>query len=94
MQNLSHVIQTIRLSEKATLLSEQNNSYVFEVHPKATKQEIAQAVSLAFDKKVVSVNTANYAGKARRKRTPQAGFTAQWKKAIVKLAPGEKIELA
>lgn len=94
MQNLSHIIKTIRLSEKATLLSETNNSYVFEVHPKATKQEIAQAVRLAFDKKVVSVNTANYAGKARRKRTPQAGFTAQWKKAVVKLADGEKIELA
>ena len=80
MQNLSHVIKTIRLSEKATLLAEQNNSYVFEVHPKSTKQEIAQAVKAAF-------------GKARRKRTPQAGFTADWKKAIVKLAAGEKIDL-
>ena len=77
MQNLSHVIKTIRLSEKATLLSEKNNSYVFEVHPKSTKQEIAQAVHAAFGKKVVAVNTANYAGKARRKRTPQAGFTAE-----------------
>jgi large subunit ribosomal protein L23 len=94
MQNLSHVIKTIRLSEKASLLSEQNNSYVFEVHPDSTKQEIAQAVTAGFGKKVVSVNTANYAGKARRKRTPQAGFTADWKKAVVKLAPGEKIDLA
>jgi large subunit ribosomal protein L23 len=94
MQNLSHVIKTIRLSEKATLLSETNNSYVFEVHPKSTKQEIAQAVRAAFGKKVVSVNTANYAGKARRQRTPQAGRTADWKKAVVKLAPGEKIDLA
>jgi large subunit ribosomal protein L23 len=94
MQTLAHVIQTIRLSEKATLLSESNNSYVFKVHPKATKQEIAQAVSAMFDRKVVGVNTANCAGKARRQRTPNAGVTADWKKAIVKLAPGEKIDLA
>jgi large subunit ribosomal protein L23 len=94
MQNLSQVIKTMRLSEKATLLSETNNSYVFEVHVDATKQEIAQAVTAAFGKKVSTVNTLNYFGKARRKRTPQAGFTADWKKAIVKLAPGEKIDLA
>ncbi len=94
MQNLSHVIKTIRLSEKATLLTEKHNAYVFEVHPKSTKLEIAQAVRAAFGKKVVSVNTANYAGKAKRKRTPQAGRTAAWKKAIVTLAPGEKIDLA
>ncbi len=94
MAHLSHVIKTIRLSEKATRLSETNNSYVFEVHPKANKLEIAQAVQIAFGKKVVSVNTSNYAGKARRQRTPQAGVTASWKKAIVKLAPGEKIDLA
>jgi large subunit ribosomal protein L23 len=94
MQTLSRVIKTIRLSEKATLLAETNNCYVFEVHSKATKKEIAQAVSAVFDRKVVGVNTANYAGKARRQRTPHAGTTADWKKAIVKLAPGEKIDLA
>ena len=94
MQNLAHVIRTIRLSEKATFLAETNNSYVFEVHPKATKPEIAQAVSAVFGKKVDAVNTCSYFGKARRKRTPQAGYTADWKKAIVKLAPGEKIDLA
>ncbi|MGI8601894.1 MAG: 50S ribosomal protein L23 [Verrucomicrobiales bacterium] len=93
MENLSHVIKTIRLSEKATLLGERNNSYVFEVDPKATKPEIAQAVRAAFGKKVVSVNTANFAGKARRQRTVQFGRTSRWKKAIVKLAPGEKIDL-
>jgi large subunit ribosomal protein L23 len=94
MQSLSHVIKTIRLSEKATFLAETNNSYVFEVHPKATKQEIALAVAASFGRKVVEVNTANYAGKARRRRTPHAGTTPHWKKAIVKLAPGEKIDLA
>jgi large subunit ribosomal protein L23 len=94
MENLAHVIKTVRLSEKATLLTEKTNSYVFEVDPRATKQEIAQAVKAAFGKKVVAVNTANYAGKARRQRTTQFGRTSHWKKAIVRLAPGEKIELA
>ncbi len=94
MQNLSHVIKSVRLSEKATFLAETNNSYVFEVAPKAGKQEIQQAVQKMFGKKVIAVNTANYAGKARRKRTAAAGVTASWKKAIVKLAPGETIELA
>lgn len=94
MENLSHVVKSIRLSEKSTLLAEKNNSYVFEVHPKANKHEIAQAVALAFGKKVVAVNTCNYAGKLRRKRTHQRGYTSSWKKAIVKLAPGEKIDLA
>lgn len=93
MQNLSHVIKTIQLSEKATLLGEQHNCYVFKVDPRATKQEIAQAVKVAFGTQVVSVNTANYAGKSRRQRTVQYGRTSAWKKAIVKLAPGEKIDL-
>jgi len=39
------------------------------------------------------VRTSNYAGKARRKRTAAAGFTASWKKAVVRLAPGETIDL-
>ncbi len=94
MENLSHVIKRVRLSEKATLLGEQRNSYVFEVDPKANKHEIAAAVKAAFGKKVVAVNTANYAGKARRQRTASFGRTSAWKKAVVQLAPGEKIDLA
>jgi large subunit ribosomal protein L23 len=91
---LSNVIKTMRLSEKGAMLAEKNNSYVFEVDPQATKLEIAQAVKAAFGKKVVSVNTSNYAGKARRKRTTQAGTKADWKKAIVQLADGESIDMA
>jgi len=40
------------------------------------------------------VNTSNHSGKARRQRTAAAGRTAAWKKAVVTLAAGEKIELA
>ena len=86
MKDIFRVINTIRLSEKATLLGEQNNEFVFEVNPKANKLEIKQAVQQIFGKKVVD-------GKARRKRRADAGISPKWKKAVVRLAPGEKFEL-
>jgi len=93
MKDPYQIIRNIRLSEKAALAGENNNEYVFEVAPKANKLEIAFAVKTIFGKKVAQVRTANYDGKARRKRTAQAGVTASWKKAVVRLAPGEKIDL-
>lgn len=94
MNEPQDLIDTIVLTEKATLLSEKLNQYVFRVAPRANKIQIKQAVEKLFGKKVVAVNTANYAGKARRQRRPDAGRTAHWKKAIVTLKEGEKIEFA
>ena len=88
------LIETICLTEKATRLGETENKYVFRVRPHATKPQIKKAIETLFKKKVVSVNTMNCQGKARRKRTAAAGFTSDWKKAVVQLAAGEKIELA
>jgi large subunit ribosomal protein L23 len=93
MKDVYQIIRNIRLSEKAALAGELNNEYVFEVAPKANKLEIAHAVKTIFGKKVDHVRTMNYDGKARRKRTAQAGITSSWKKAVVRLAPGEKIDL-
>lgn len=93
MKDVYQIIRNIRLSEKAALATELNNEYVFEVDTKANKLEIAQAVKTIFGKKVDHVRTMQYAGKARRKRTAQAGITSSWKKAVVRLAPGEKIDL-
>ena len=90
----TQIIRTIRLTEKATLLGEAQSKYVFEVSPHANKIEIRKAIEELFGKKVVAVNTSNHDGKARRKRTAAAGRTAQWKKAVVTLAPGERIEIA
>ena len=87
-------IETVCLTEKATLLSETQNQYVFRVQPKATKTEIKKAIEEIFKKKVISVNTCRYQGKKRRERTPSAGRTSHWKKAIVTLQAGDKIELA
>lgn len=92
MQDIFQVIKTIQLSEKATLLGEMNNEYVFKVDPRANKLEIREAVEKLFGKKVVAVRTANYQGKKKRERRQDFGRTAHWKKAIVKLAEGETIE--
>jgi large subunit ribosomal protein L23 len=93
MKDPYQTIRNIRLTEKAALATEQNNEYVFEVDPKANKQEIALAVRSIFGRKVAHVRTLHCRGKARRRRTAAAGYTADWKKAVVRLAPGEKIDL-
>ena len=87
------IVQTASLTEKSTLLSEKLNKYVFRVSPRANKIQIKQAIERLFQKKVVDVNTCNYAGKKKRERTANFGRRAHWKKAIVTLAEGEKIEL-
>jgi large subunit ribosomal protein L23 len=88
------IIQTVVFTEKATLLAETLNKYVFRVNPRANKIQIKLAVERLFKKKVVRVSTCNYAGKKKRQRTAAAGRAADWKKAIVTLKQGDKIDLA
>ena len=78
-------------SEKATELREQGK-YVFKVHPSATKLEIKEAVRRLFNVKVAGCTTMNVFGKMKRVRY-RSGRTSSWKKAIVKLAPGEVIKV-
>jgi large subunit ribosomal protein L23 len=87
------LIQNIRLTEKATLLGEKYNQYVFRVDPRANKVQIKQAIEELFGKRVVRVNTSQYAGKKKRERRADFGRRPHWKKAIVTLAEGEKIDL-
>ena len=91
MHEPSDLIQTVVLTEKATLLSEKLNQYVFRVSPRANKIQIKHAVEVLMKKKVLRVNTCNYAGKKKRERRADFGRRAHWKKAIVTLAEGEKI---
>ena len=79
------------LSEKATLLREQNK-YTFKVAPSASKTQIKDAVHKLFDVKVVDCTTVNVRGKTKRVRG-RPGKTASYKKAVVKLAPGETIKV-
>lgn len=69
------------------------NQYTVVADPRANKTEIKQAVQELFKVKVTKVNTLNVRGKARRKRTAQAGRASNWKKAIVTLKDGDKIVL-
>jgi len=93
--NLStQIIRNLRLTEKSSVQGSALQKYVFEVAPHANKIEIRRAVEELFGKKVVSVNTSNYSGKARRQRTVSAGRTAAWKKAVVTLGAGETLEFA
>ena len=88
------IIETVCLTEKATLLSEKENKYVFRVRPHANKTQIKKAIEVFFKKTVLAVNTCNYAGKKKRERTAAFGHQADWKKAIVTLKKGDKIEFA
>ncbi len=94
MNDSFDIIDSIRLTEKGTLLSEKLNQYVFRVKPHANKVQIKQAIEQLFGKKVIAVNTCNYAGKEKRERTAQYGRKAHWKKAIVTLKEGDRIDLA
>jgi large subunit ribosomal protein L23 len=87
------IIQTASLTEKSSLLGEKHNKYVFRVSPRANKIQIKQAIEKLFGKKVVNVNTCNYAGKKKRERRADYGRKNHWKKAIVTLKEGDKIDL-
>ncbi len=87
------IIKTVHLTEKASILSEKDNQYVFKVKLTANKVQIRQAIEKLFKKKVVRVNTCRVGGKAKKGRTQHPGRTSNWKKAIVTLAAGDKIEL-
>ena len=93
MNDIYDVIKKPRVSEKAAVQHETTGELVLEVAVKATKIEIKQAVEKAFGKKVASIRTANYDGKVRRKRTKDAGTAPAWKKAFVRLAAGESLDL-
>jgi large subunit ribosomal protein L23 len=70
--------------------------YSFEVHSRASKTEIKFALRDIFKVDVIKINTVNVMGKKKnfaRKGVRSAGKQSDWKKAIVTLAPGQKIEL-
>jgi large subunit ribosomal protein L23 len=79
------------VSEKSYSLLDQN-AYTFQVHPDANKTEIRQAVEAIWSVRVVGVNTMNRKGKRKRFRFTQ-GRRPDTKRAIVKLAEGDKIEI-
>ncbi len=91
--NSFDVIKTVRLTEKGTTQAEKFNQYTVVADRRANKLQIRTAVEELFKVKVLAVNTRNVTGKLRRKRTHQQGRTNDWKKAIVTLKDGDKIQL-
>ena len=92
MKSLERVlVRPLILTEKGNRMRESMGKYLFEVSPEATKVEIRQAVEQLFDVKVRSVRTMIVRGKAARLGRKRVQRPA-WKKAIVTLAEGSKIE--
>ena len=86
------VIMEPLITEKISKASEAASQYGFRVHPQSNKKEVKSAVEKIFNVHVESVNTMNVSGKWRRVRHVP-GQTTAWKKAIVTLKKGEKIDL-
>ncbi len=88
--HLYEIVRRPLITEKATLIKEQNR-YAFEVAKAADKRQIKEAVEAAFKVNVVKVNVMRVPGKMRRVGKRQA-MTPSWKKAVVTLEAGQKIE--
>ncbi|MGB3976073.1 MAG: 50S ribosomal protein L23 [bacterium] len=84
------VLKTPIMTEKTTAQKAESNSVTFKVHPNATKKDIQDAIATIFKVRVLEVRTINMRGKPKRMGR-FSGRKSHWKKAIVKLAQGEKI---
>jgi len=89
--DIYQVIKEPHIAEKGSLQKELHNQITFKVDRRANKVEIKRAVETLFKTKVLHVRTMNLKGKKRRVGR-NIGKKPDWKKAIVKLAPGENIE--
>ena len=92
MKDLHTVIKSAVITEKSTDVTDKQNAYTFKVATDANRIEIKSAIEEIFDVKVKKVNTLRQSGK--RKRIGRSlGMTKGYKKAIVTLQPGHKIDV-
>jgi large subunit ribosomal protein L23 len=89
--HLYKVLERPLITEKNSALQAQGK-YVFKVAQEANKEQIRQAVEKAFKVTVTGVNVMTVSGKRRRMRGREV-ISPSWKKALVTLKPGDKIEL-
>ena len=92
MREARQVVVRPLMTEKSMRLKEEHNTVTFQVVLDANKVEIRQAVEAIFNVKVSAVRTSTMEGKLKRMGRHQ-GRRPSWKKAVVTLAPGHKIEL-
>jgi large subunit ribosomal protein L23 len=90
--DMYYIIKRALLTEKSSTAKDESNKYVFEVDTKANKIEITNAVERLFKVKVIDVHVMNVRGK--KKRVGKIiGQKKDWKKAVITLAPGNRIEV-
>jgi large subunit ribosomal protein L23 len=89
----ANVLKLVRLTEKSNKLSSELGQYTFEVAITSNKHQIAEAVEKAFKVSVTRVNTSVIRGKNKKSRQGRPSMTANYKKAVVTLKAGDKIEL-
>ena len=89
---LYRVIKKTLITEKSTIARDAANQYNFEVHVKANRIEVGRAVEKLFKVKVLNVRVMNVRGKKKRSGRFM-GQRSSWRKAIVTLAPGNRIEI-
>ena len=90
--DIRKVIKQPLVTEKATILREKENKYVFMVDKGANKQRIKEAIEQLFKVKVEGVHTSIVGGKLRRMGA-HAGYRSDWKKAVVKIKKGQEIKM-
>ena len=92
MKDLFNVVKRSCLTEKGNRLQETENKVVFAVDPRANKIEIKSAVETQFGVHVLAVRTQNYKGALRTLRNRRVVRDSGWKRAIVTVKAGERIE--
>jgi large subunit ribosomal protein L23 len=90
--DMYRIIKRSLVTEKSAIERDEKNKYVFEVNRRANKIEIGKAVEKVFKVKVIDVHVMNVPGKKKRVGRI-VGEKRAWKKAVVTLAPGSRIEI-
>lgn len=91
----NQVIYSGLMTEKASLVGQFANAYVFKVNPKASKLEVKKAIQDEYKVKVNKINIVNVKGKIKRSITQRGKISKKpnWKKAYVALQEGDRIEI-
>ena len=90
------IIESALISEKASLVGQNANTYVFKVNTSATKNQVKKAIEQKFDVNVLKVNILNVKGKTKRMMNLKGKIRkkSDWKKAYVSLKSEDRIEIA
>lgn len=93
MKHVNDILKAVMVTEKGTTMQEQQNRFMLRVAKAANKTEIKKAVQDFFNVTVLAVNTQNYEGKTKVLRNRRTVKGQDWKRAIVTLKQGDKIDL-